>query len=196
MLREGAELELKGYVDLTFPQEVAACEKQLAEAQAEWDAAAKKAVAADQRYKKIMPLLDKSAVSVGLEARFIAGRTVAELGRKKAGFSIEQAQARLIVLKEYQKDKHVKELRSAIEKARSQELAAKASVDLELAKLSRQRRANPELSASQKNALDLLGKAARLTTRFEASSSSSRRMERPTRNCRRRSRIRRRNWRS
>ena len=54
-----------------------------------------------------------------------------ELTLKKARFALEQAQSKKKVLVEYTKDKTIKELESEVEKARSDELAKKATWELE-----------------------------------------------------------------
>ena len=134
-------------------------EKQLVQAEAELDGAEKKILLAAERYKKIKPLLDKSATSVDLDYRLMPGKALAQLGLERARFSVEQMMQRLKILREYEKNRRVNELRSAVEKARSDELARNASMELEQGKLKRLDRPNPEPSAAQKGALDLLGKA-------------------------------------
>ena len=57
-----------------------------------------------------------------------------ELTLKKARFALEQAQSKKKVLVEYTKDKTIKELESEVEKARSDELAKKATWELEKSK--------------------------------------------------------------
>ncbi len=54
-----------------------------------------------------------------------------ELTLKKARFALEQAQSKKKVLVEYTRDKTIKELQSEVEKARSDELAKKATWELE-----------------------------------------------------------------
>ena len=57
-----------------------------------------------------------------------------ELALKKARFSLEQAQSKKKVLVDYTKPKTIKELKSEVEKARSDELAKKATWELEIAR--------------------------------------------------------------
>ena len=58
-----------------------------------------------------------------------------ELTLKKAQFALEQAQSkREVLLNQYTKGKTIKELRSEVEKARSDELAKEAAWELEKAK--------------------------------------------------------------
>ena len=54
-----------------------------------------------------------------------------EMNLKKARFALEQAEAKKKVLIEFTKQKTIKELKSEVEKARSDELAKQASLDRE-----------------------------------------------------------------
>ncbi len=57
-----------------------------------------------------------------------------ELALKKARFALEQSQSKRKVLVDYTKAKTIKELQSDVEKARSDELAKKATMELEMSK--------------------------------------------------------------
>jgi hypothetical protein len=159
LAREGCELELKGYLDVTFPQEQAMHEAELAQANDDLARAHKMQSVADERFERIKKLFEKSAVGVDLEYRFEAGRFIAELEGKKAGFAIEQAKFKLKVLREYEKDKRTKELKAEILGAKSKELVAQADLTLAEAPLRRPRRGGKELSDSQKKLLGLLDRA-------------------------------------
>jgi multidrug efflux pump subunit AcrA (membrane-fusion protein) len=77
-----------------------------------------------------------------LKGYISVGQNISEqLAVQKAVFSLEQAQTKKKVLEKYTKNKTIKELRSEVEKARSDELAKQATWDLEKtkeAKLNRQ----------------------------------------------------------
>ena len=60
--------------------------------------------------------------------------TAEDIGLQKAVFAVEQAVSKRSVLEKYTKDKTIKELRSEVEKARSDELARKATWELETTK--------------------------------------------------------------
>ncbi|MFI5456658.1 MAG: hypothetical protein ACHRXM_14515 [Isosphaerales bacterium] len=64
----------------------------------------------------------------------IATKNSEELNFKRAGFSLEQAQSKKRVLVEFTQLKTIKELKSEIEKARSNELAKKTAWEREKAK--------------------------------------------------------------
>jgi chromosome segregation ATPase len=159
LAREGFEIELKGYLDATFPEEQARYEKELEQANDDLAQAKKMQTVADERLEKIKKLFEKSAAGVDIEYRFEVGRLIAELDEKRAGFSIEQAKSKLKVLREYEKDKRTKDLKSEIERASSNELAAKAQLTLTEAQLRRSRRPGRELSESEKKLLGLLEQA-------------------------------------
>ncbi len=159
LAREGFEMELKGYLDAAFPQEQAHYEKELAQATDDLSQAKKKHAVAEERIERIKKLFEKSAVGVDIEYRIEVGRFIAELDERRAGLSIEQAQSKLKVLREYEKEKRTKELKAEIERAGSNELAAKASWVLAESALKRPRRGGKDLSDSQKKLLGLLDRA-------------------------------------
>ena len=64
----------------------------------------------------------------------MATKVSEELTLKKARFALEQAQSKKKVLVDYTKGKTIKELKSEVEKARSDELAKKATWELEVGK--------------------------------------------------------------
>ena len=53
---------------------------------------------------------------------------------QKAKFALEQAQTKKDVLEKYTKEKTIKELQAEVEKAKSDELAKKATYELEKSK--------------------------------------------------------------
>jgi RNA polymerase sigma factor (sigma-70 family) len=79
----------------------------------------------------------RDLATVGAEIKLAESdlaRSEVKLNRKKAQFALEQAQGKRDVLIKYTKGKTIKELESAVEKARSDELAKEAAWDLEKAK--------------------------------------------------------------
>src|SRR5260370_41179860 len=64
----------------------------------------------------------------------MAAKVSEELNLKKAKFTLEQAQSKRKVLVDFTRGKTIKELRSEVEKARSDELAKKATWELENSK--------------------------------------------------------------
>ena len=114
--RELAEISLEEYRVVTYPQELATAEGDVKLAESEI------ARAQDRR---------KPAVK---NKKPTAQQISEELGFKKAQYTLELAQAKRQVLVDYTKDKTIKELKSEIEKAKSDELAKKATYELELGK--------------------------------------------------------------
>jgi HlyD family secretion protein len=64
----------------------------------------------------------------------------AELALKKARFALERAESRLNVLRTFTKPKRIKQLKSDVEKARSDDLTKKAIWELEAAKMRKLKR--------------------------------------------------------
>ena len=104
-------------------------------ARAELERADRAVPEASKRYARFKQVKTGSAADLVRGWQFEVGETIARLEQKRARFALEQAQSKLKVLLEYEHGKNVRELRSAVEKARSDELARQASQDLEHAKL-------------------------------------------------------------
>jgi hypothetical protein len=159
LAREIAELKLKEYLESTFPQEKAACEGGLAQAQDDLKRAMTKRVTVIERFQRIKELSKGSASDLELEYRFESGLVVAELEQRRAELSIEQAKSKLKVLREFEKDKRTKELQADIKRALSQELAQRADMGFARGKLVRVERENKNLRAGDTKLLQLLDDA-------------------------------------
>ena len=170
LLRECAELELKAFLEVTLPEETAICKQGDVLAKADLARAEKKGNEAGERLEKFRRLSSGSASDLMFEYQFQAAGFIAELEQKRAKFAIEQAASNLKVLMEYTKEKRTKELMSAIEKARSEELAAKAVSQLEEGRLVELRGrsksgARPE---SKKKAIDAINQALAIDVAIRA----------------------------
>jgi hypothetical protein len=135
LVREIAEAELKEFSDRVVKHKASACERELSQAEAELKRAEKASDMAMERFEKIKGLSDGSATDLELEYNFGAGEVVAKLSEQRARFAMEQATSRLTVLKEYEAPRRTKELRAGIERARADELAKQAALELEQGKL-------------------------------------------------------------
>ena len=188
LAREGFEMELKGYLDATFPSEQSTFEKELEQANDDLSRAKKKQAVADERFETIKKLFEKSASGIDLEYRFEVGRFIAELEEKKAGFSIEQAKSKLKVLRNYEKDKRTRSSRRRLKGPGRTSWRRKPKYLWQ--KRRSGDRAGPARSfRSQRRGCWVCSiKRSLSTRRFEASSSSYARMEKPTRGFRRKSR--------
>ncbi len=122
----GAELELKAFLELEFPQELAIAEQEISQAEADLKRAEDKRGEAGERLEKFRRHATGTASDLFFEYQFQAAGAVAELEWKRATFVLEQAGSKRKVLTDYTKSKRTKELRAALEKARSEELMAKA----------------------------------------------------------------------
>jgi HlyD family secretion protein len=127
LTREVAEKAVEEYEKGTFKQNLETCQGNIAMAQAELKRA-------EDRYEWTCKMVEKKYASE-------AQRTSDRFNLDKAKFTLEQSQTAFDVLTKYTKDKTVQELRAEVKKAQSDELAKKATLELEKdkeAKLERQ----------------------------------------------------------
>jgi len=117
LTREVAEIAVKEYEEGIYTQERATINGEIKLAESDL-ARAEDRVAWSNR------MFEKGYVSK-------AQKISEELNYQKAQFSLEQAQSKLRVLEEYTKAKTIKELKSDVEKARSDELAKEQTLQIE-----------------------------------------------------------------
>jgi HlyD family secretion protein len=120
LTREVAEIAVVEYEEGIFKQEYATVEGEIKLAESDLSRSEDRLAWAQRMFKKGY-VSKATAVSE-------------ELTLKKARFALEQAQSKKKVLVDYTKGKTVKELKSEVEKARSDELAKKATWELEVSK--------------------------------------------------------------
>jgi hypothetical protein len=165
LAREGAEIALKEYEEAILTQEKASLEEELKLARAELEKAQGRIKPANDRLARIKQLKNGTTDYLVNQWRFEWAVVAAELQVQKAKFVVDQAQSKLNVLLEYQQGKTIRELKSKIEKARSDELAKKATWQLEQSKLSKVKqmqdptKSQSLLTASRKRILGLLDRA-------------------------------------
>jgi len=128
--KQAAEFASAEFEKAYFPHAKASAEAEVELARAELDRLRKRVPQAEERRRLIQQAEKGADIDV-------ASLVVAELEEKKAGFQLEQAQAKLRVLLGYTKGVRERELRSQVEKARSDELANRATVALEGSKLTK-----------------------------------------------------------
>ena len=120
LTREVAEIAVKEYEEGIFLQDKATCEGEIKLAQSDL-------ARSSDRVDWAVRMYEKGYVSK-------AAKVSEELNFQKANFALEQAQSKLHVLLDYTKGKTIKELRSEVEKARSDELAKEQTFQLEKTK--------------------------------------------------------------
>ncbi len=135
--RELAESALKEYEQGLFVQEKATLEAELKIAQVELKMAQEHVPEANDRAAQIKQASKGSTYDLVNEFRFSDQVVLAELLARKALFTVQQAESKQKVLLEYSKHLRIKELEGELEKAKSEELAARATRDLEESKLKR-----------------------------------------------------------
>ena len=162
LARQAAEIALKEYSDGIFKREQKSCETEVESAKADLEAADRAIRPAREHYAKIKQVSTGSAADLAAEWQLEAAETSAVFKQKMARYSLENAQSKLKVLLEYEKHKNELELRSGIEKARSDELARRATWELEQSKLKQMQnlaRSQGRLDAGRKRILALLHQA-------------------------------------
>jgi HlyD family secretion protein len=117
--REVAEIAVVHYVEGSYKLEALETNRELQIAEAEL-------ALAEDRFESVT-----KASTKGIDLQ------VAKFARKRAMFSLEIAQTRRKVLSEFDKPRRIKELKSAVQKARSSELAQKTIWDLHMSKAKR-----------------------------------------------------------
>ena len=126
LTREVAEIAVIEYVDGIFKQEHETAKGEIALASSDRKRAEDRLIWSNNMF-------DKGYVS--------KGQNISEkLSLERAIFAFEQAQTKKNVLEQFTKDKTIKELKSEVEKARSDELAKQATWDLEKTKEAKLRR--------------------------------------------------------
>jgi HlyD family secretion protein len=120
LTREVAEIAVKEYVEGIYLQDLQTVEGEIKLAESDLSRS-------EDRLDWARRMYDKGYVS-------LATKNSEELTLKKARFALEQAQSKKNVLTQYTRPKTIKELQSEVEKTRSDELAKKATMELEVSK--------------------------------------------------------------
>jgi len=120
LTREVAEIAVVEYVEGIFVQDKATAEGEIKLAESDLSRA-------EDRLDWARRMFEKGYVS-------LATKNSEELTLKRARFALEQSQSKMKVLIDFTKGKTIKELKSDVEKARSDELAKKATHELEYGK--------------------------------------------------------------
>jgi RND family efflux transporter MFP subunit len=120
LTREVAEIAVIEYEEGIYVQDLQTVEGEIKLAESDLSRS-------EDRVDWARRMYDKGYVSM-------AQKVSEELALKKARFTLEQSQSKRKVLVDYTRGKTIKELKSEVEKARSDELAKKATWELELSK--------------------------------------------------------------
>jgi RNA polymerase sigma factor (sigma-70 family) len=120
LTRELAELAVQQYEEVDYPRSLATAGAEIKFAEADL-------ARSEDRVEWAKRMFEKKFLSQ-------SQKLSEEMNLKKAQFALEQVQFRRAVLVDYTKNKTIKELRSAVEKARADELEKEAVRDLEKAK--------------------------------------------------------------
>ena len=114
-----AEIAAEEYQDVSYPQHLAAAEREIKLAEADFAVVEEHLKSTRRKFERNQLLPDPKSE---------------ELSLKRARFYVEQAQSSKKVLVDYTRDKNIKTLESEVLKAKSDELAKKATWHLEQSK--------------------------------------------------------------
>jgi hypothetical protein len=132
---EAAEIALDEYREALSEQEKKSGETEIKLAQVELESAERAIPQARERYAKIKQVRTGSAGDLARGWQIESGEVIAQLLVRKARFALEQAQSKLSPLSDLRMGIREKHLMSRFEKARSDELARRASWGREQSKL-------------------------------------------------------------
>jgi hypothetical protein len=135
LVREAAEIALNEYREALSKQEKKSGETEIKLAQVELESAERAIPQARERYAKIKQVRTGSAGDLARGWQIESGEAIAQLLVRKARFALEQAQSKLSPLSDLRMGIREKHLMSSFEKARSDELARRASWGREQSKL-------------------------------------------------------------
>ena len=135
LAREATELALKEYEEGILKQQEASTEEELRLAKVELEKAQGGIRPAKERLARIMQTRRGTTDDLVIQWRFEGEVEAARLRVREAEFAIEQAQSKRKVLLEFKKPARIKELRADVEKAHSDELSQRATLQLSKSKL-------------------------------------------------------------
>jgi hypothetical protein len=135
LMREAGEIAVREYQDGIVKEEKVCALAELKLAQEDLARAQLRLEQSRERLAKITRASDGSTTALVNVWRYEYGDVVAQIQAKRAGLAIEQTRSKLRVNEEYDKAVRVKQLQSDVEKLRSDELATRATRELEASKL-------------------------------------------------------------
>lgn len=164
LTRELAEIAVPEYEQGIFKQDEATLMGEVKLAQNNCDRSRDAIEAAEGRLAKIKQASRGTAEDLALEYSFEDSVAQAVLREPRARLEVDKAQAKLDALRQFTGPKRVKELKSEVEKARSDELAKKARWEIEKFKLIKLHEAATVQAPGvhEKQVLTLLDQAVRI----------------------------------
>jgi hypothetical protein len=137
LTREVAEIAVTEYEVGIARQDEATIEGELKLAESELTRATNAVEVTKERLTKIKQASKGTAADVAVEYSYEDNVAEAERRQPKAKLAVEQAQSKLKMLRQYTKARCIKQLQSEVQNARADELAKKATWELEKSKLDR-----------------------------------------------------------
>jgi hypothetical protein len=166
--RQVAEMKVAEFVDGQSKQDLALAESEIKVAQEQINLLPERTKQARQRLGEIKLASRGSPVDLSIEYDAEIKVESAAFAERRAKLVLEQAESKKKFLVEYTKPKTITDLRSAVAKARADELATTAALDLENAKVKRLERDAKEkgLPPDMKHVLVLLDQAISIQERI------------------------------
>ena len=135
--REIAEIKVTEFMDGQFKHDLAVADGEIKIAQEEIKLLPERTKQARDRLREIKLASRGSTVDLSIEFDAEVKVVSAQLAEQRARFALEMAESKKKILVEFTKPKTILDLRSAVEKARSEELARTAAWDLANLKVKR-----------------------------------------------------------
>ncbi len=170
LARELAEIAIIEYEEGIFKQDEAVALGVIKLEEAEVRRAADMIEQAKSRLAQIKQVSRGSAADLANEYAYEDRVLESERREPVAQRAVEKARSKLKILQEYTHPKRVKELQANAEKAKADELATRAQLELEKSKLKKMREPTPsrELSIHEQRILTLLDQAIPIEERLQA----------------------------
>ncbi len=170
LTREVNEIAVKEYEEGIYLQNLATAEGEVRLAESDIKRSMEEVVDSAALLEKIKKISSGSINDTWIVVQFEARVKVAQLSRRKAELDLEMAKSKLNVPREYEKPKRLKELKSEVEKARSDELAKGQTVQLEKIKLAIMKKQAEGIKppAKYQPILSLLAEAVKLDQEIRA----------------------------
>jgi len=164
LTREVSEIAVMEYEEGIYLQDLARAQGEVRLAESDIKGSMEEIVNSTALLEKIKKISSGSVYDTLAVVQFEARVKSAQLSRRKAELELETAKSKLKVLQDYEKPKRLKELKSEVEKARSNELAKELTAQLEKSKLARIKKQAEGVKppAKYQPILSLLAEAAQL----------------------------------
>ncbi len=164
LTRELSEIAVKEYEEGTSLQEVSAVAGAVRLAESDIQRTTAELADASAALEKVKKTSSGTVQETWILAQFQDRLKAATLSKRKAEIEREMARSKLMLLREYEQPRRLKELKSEVEKARAEELSKEQTAQLEKTRLMKLQRESENNTAPTRlqPILELLAEAVRL----------------------------------